>query len=745
MGMALQSDHEFAPTEIARAVFPTAFRGYDQDAVRRYLGRLAAALEHEQEYGGLGALEGRPPADDRIEELEAEIAELQGEIKELELELVQRSVDGEMAEEETAGRGGSAFDEHRAIELLGQETARVLESARSAAADILKRAEKQAASLKAEAKRELAQARRRAAALVAEKEAESEELLTRLAERAEADARRLASEAEEHRQAVVEESSKILAESETRAAAQQAGAEDRARQIVADAETLRQQVIAELVAERRQAQTDLDRMIGARDRLAMSLAVARSELDEVADALVDVVPLTGGPDDPEPDEVADDEVARLIEKLDEAEEADGLADEGSDAPADDDEGSGHTVDGAIGDELEPTVEMPAIGVEPATPVITATEDAAGEAAPEADAGPAAAVEPEGADGAGVFDGAAPPDDVEVMSIGDIDVDTLPDSDDVLNRRPDDGSPLSLVEGFSTIELADDDRSGAAPVIDLTDRDGGGGRRSRREREPEVAPVGALVDAPSDPADIITTVACRAAGAQPDRNRGDLLLDREPGGALPAAFEARDIALTKAGPNLRRQLRRALNDDQSEILERLRGGRGEIRTDELPPYGDQIDHYLAPLRLGLVEIARAGARAAGADDSAPASLDNLVRQLARFIVDRVRTPTIEAIEQADHTDRERILEPVRALYRDFRNIGLPDLTEDALHEAFAIGLYDGIAESAPVAWVVDPRTDPDPVCEVNRDRQDLHRGQAFPSGHVRPLSLPGCRCLVVPAD
>lgn len=56
---------------------------------------------------------------------------------------------------------------------------------------------------------------------------------------------------------------------------------------MADAEILRQRVVSELVVERRDAQQDMDRIKAARDRSALSLAVARSELDEVADALVD--------------------------------------------------------------------------------------------------------------------------------------------------------------------------------------------------------------------------------------------------------------------------------------------------------------------------------------------------------------------------------------------------------------------------------------------------------------------------
>ena len=215
--------------------------------------------------------------------------------------------------------------------------------------------------------------------------------------------------------------------------------------------------------------------------------------------------------------------------------------------------------------------------------------------------------------------------------------------------------------------------------------------------------------------------------------------------LPRWFGARDVAITRSGANLRRQLRRALNDDQSEVLDRLRSGRGTIDVDELPPVGEQIEHFLAPLRRGLVDIARAGAQAGGADDVDEAAFDNMIDQLAVYVANRVRLPTVAAIEAADHADRERILEPIRSGYRDFRNIGLPDLVDDALHEAFAIGLWDAIDDDSTVAWTVDPRTDPDPVCEVNRDRLGLLKGEPFPSGHVRPLSIPGCRCLVVPAD
>lgn len=879
--MAIQSDQEFAPTQIARAVFPTAFRGYDQDAVRRYLSRLASALEHQQEYAGLGELEARTPAHERVEELETEVEDLQQEIRDLELELVQRSVSG--ADDATAEPvvDNVPFDEHRAIELLGKETARVLESARSAAADILKRAETQAASLKSQAKSELAEARRRADSLLTEKQAETEELTARLTSEAETEAERISVEAKEHRDAVLEESSKILSEAEALSEAEQADAEERAKQIVADAETLRQQVVSELVAERREAQLDMERIKAARDRLAMSLAVARSELDEVADALVDAsvnqdeqppaVPVpVGGRSHRE-------EVAGLIDQLEAT--GDRTAEQGEQGEPDE-QGEGDSPEAKAGDDTEnqqtepsdlsedgaddgnkksaeesdgkeqPPVSGDAADNQPGAaksgnkgssakkvqnsrrfgteeigdgttsadagqPVAddgglkiggnTGSSDSVSGAANRATDGVRASVKqkkngrsrksqqksgksaqnaqkngPSGKASSGSNknkrntspDNAR--DDEDLVSVidaalsdgdGESQVATEPESgadedivnvfeivsdgqgqdvgdDAEMNQLPAEGEKLSLVEGFTTIDLGD---------VDLRSKDGkgDGGKGEDTDLEGEGANPelmhSVVVNEPQIPEDVITTVVSRTAVGGSERTQGDLLVEQPFTGRLPKEFSARDLALTRSGPNFRRQLRRALNDDQSDVLDRLRAGRGAITAEELPSFNDQIERYHGPLRRGLAEIAQAGAKVGGQADLSHAALDNLVKQLAKYIVDRVRVPTIKIVDEDTEADRERILEPIRALYRDFRNVGLPDLSEDALYEAFAIGLYDSIEPSAPVSWVLDPRSDPDPVCDINSDRQDVIKGGTFPSGHARPLSLPGCRCLVTLAD
>ena len=85
MSMASDARAEFDPKEIARAAFPTVFRGYDQDAVRRYLSRLASAVNRAQQLGLLGSVDNNQDGiPGREAELELEASELRARVDELE-------------------------------------------------------------------------------------------------------------------------------------------------------------------------------------------------------------------------------------------------------------------------------------------------------------------------------------------------------------------------------------------------------------------------------------------------------------------------------------------------------------------------------------------------------------------------------------------------------------------------------------------------------------------------------------
>jgi DivIVA domain-containing protein len=803
--MSMQSDHEFAPTQIAAADFPTAFRGYDQEAVRRYLTRLSAALE---EKGGdaLAAL-ARTTTLDRIEELEEENDTLRAEVRDLELELVQRSVDGPGSARAKRGGGDtddelsidfdSEFDEHRAIELLGKETARVLESARSAAVDIVKKAERQAKTIEKDARSELSEARRNARRLMAEKQAEAEELVNKVAAEAEETADRLRTEADQHREIVLAESKKIMSDAEAQAEADEKWAQQRAEQIVADAEALRQQLLSELVVERTRIRADLEEMSTARDRLVMALVVARSELDDMSQRLDEVSALTAeAPGDADTavavdlhEAEAEAQVGELVAELDErlpeikekrakppskrssdsaVEERDDDDDEVVDLTDDDaGDGSDRSSEGrgrsgasstpggrpagggsagkpsssrstrkttrsrkrtrrrsepgetATGNDASVAGSATAVAEPPADEAEQiATAGAPAEEPDRIEVDDAASGELDGAAADVDHGDAAAPADVDAGADSATESEAEPASDDDAADGTDvDDGAGSLIQGFNTIELTESE-------LGLSSTGG----------------------EPADEADalelVITTVVSRQRGEHIEGNRGDLLIDEDYRGRLPSAIAARDAALESAG-EFHRSVRRALNDDQSEVLDRLRAGRGAIEVSELPRFTDQIERYLTPLRDGLAPVALAGARAGGRREIPAGVLDNLAKQLAKYIVDKVRIPVIREVEHATDHDREKLFEPIRSIYRDFRNTGLLDLADDALYESFAIGLYGAIPDEAPVVWLLDPRHDPDPVCEINAGRSGVLKGQKFPSGHVRPLALPNCRCLVVP--
>ena len=740
--MASDGRAEFDPSEIARVDFPTAFRGYDQDAVRRYLSRLAAAVGRAQELGLLGTVD--PDQDDeRFIELEIEAGQLRSRVLELESRLEAAVSESPPA----ATASGQPLDEAELIQLLGAETARILETARSAAADIVKRAESDAAQVKHlseveargrldEADSILAAARTEAADIVAGAEAE----LAKAQARIKADTARAAEESRA-------DAERVLAEATGRADAELSAARRRSAELVANAEGKREEILGDLVTRRRISREQLVVMNAARDRLAVALASARNELDDVTSVLQRAAPAQEEIDvrEPSPDVVAQAaeqatgtgptadaqraEVAELVALLDRnrpdiltvggapvgavtvnGSPANGSAGNGSAASSSAGNGSGHG----------PAGHGPAGNG--STGSGSAGNGAAAKAAPATAAGSGLHFTstdiPTNGNGSGRGGGAAvvkgdgiPMEYLTVEQYGSVE----PQGAVALDDPPAELLVLSDTE-HAVVDLGLDRtrpdlyRLGSAPAALLGHGPGGSMHRSA--------------------------------------TRGDLPRSSPWAGALPPAFEARDVALSRATPGFRRRLKRAVNDDQSDMLERLRAGRGPISVAELPPVEHQLDAYIDALRPVLVDVVTSGAEVLGCLDIPLPAVENLCLQLARHVVDCLRTPAIGAVERAiatdRATDREGILDPVRVIYRDFRNTTLPDLIEDALHEAFALGLYHAIGPDQPVLWATDPRLDPDPICEDNSASRALVKGSNFPSGHPRPLSMPGCRCLLIPA-
>ncbi len=825
--MASDGRAEFDPSEIARVDFPTAFRGYDQDAVRRYLSRLAAAVGRAQELGLLGTVD--PELDDEhLIELELEAGSLRQQVEELEGRLVEAQARLDAVPAPVAA-SDQPLDEAELIKLLGSETARILETARSAGADITKRAETEVAALRAETESEcrslvkeaehaLAAARTEAENIVAAAEAET----AREQSRSKAEAARILEEARIDGERVRDDAT-AAAESEMGTARQ------RAAQVVGDAEALREEILGDLATRRRISREQLVVMNAARDRLAVALAAARSELDDVTSVLQRAAPAQDEIDVREPSadalsavKATDShraEVADLVALLDRSRSTGTSGSAPAAAPSSDNGSNGcnglrlgcargqrgprfarrqrrhaerqprqrepverhpphrHQLDRHQPDrhqldrhccERQPdqrglrqrrpgqrglrqrqrSVGQRRPGVQRVGPHRFAPGRRLGERHPVVERGASGGAPSNGTLSNGSSNGSAN------GTAGTGTNGTATNGTVANGSRPGAGLPMEYLSVDSSASAVAVDEAPAGPMklddlLILADSDLGAAQDRLRPPsthrvedgdvdELRIIGFGGVRGGPSPLVGSGSGMMHRSAA------RGDLPRTTPYGGVLPTAFDGRDIALNRATPGFRRRLKRAVNDDQSEVLEALRAGRGTVTPAELPPLEHQLDVYIDALRPVLFDVVTSGAELLGCLDIPVPAVESLCLQLARHVVECLRTPSVAAIERAATTDREAILDPIRGIYRDFRNGMLPDLIEDALHEAFALGLYHAIDPSDQVLWVTDPRLDPDPICEDNSASRALPKGANFPSGHPRPLSMPGCRCLVIPA-
>ena len=119
--MAVSTGPNFSAKAIAEAEFPSAFRGYDTEAVREFLQDVADTFDHLEQLGN-------KPADSvsqsQLRELKKENLKLRSKLK---TEPSQRSSSASVVD----------LQDDQVAAVLGKEATRILEAARAAAADII--------------------------------------------------------------------------------------------------------------------------------------------------------------------------------------------------------------------------------------------------------------------------------------------------------------------------------------------------------------------------------------------------------------------------------------------------------------------------------------------------------------------------------------------------------------------------------------------------------------------------------
>jgi len=224
-------------------------------------------------------------------------------------------------------------------------------------------------------------------------------------------------------------------------------------------------------------------------------------------------------------------------------------------------------------------------------------------------------------------------------------------------------------------------------------------------------------------------ASAAAPKKPSAPKADA-----PNGEL---FLRRDAAIEEVLSALTRKVKRALQDDQNIVLERLRDASVTELEDELT----QRARYAEAARETLGEVATAGTAFAVAETGvAPGVVDSAVidecaADLAVTIVVALRK-RIMADGNGDASER------ANAAYKEWRGARVERLCTDVARRAFHVGVTQSAA-GRQVQFIVAPNDAPCDACALDATAPPRAYGQAFPSGSLYPPLHAGCACTVLP--
>ena len=654
--VSISSSTPLSPDEVARKSFPSARRGLDGEAVRIFLGKVAAELR--------GAIEREAVLRERVVEAE-------------------RRAEDPVLDEATLTRA------------VGVETAKILWTAHDAAGNLVAKAEERAAELIAEAGQVLA---RQTAA------SEAEALKIRAAAE---------QEAAEYTSRAKAEADSITNLAHADAVELFDATKEECRRMVAEARGLRNRALADLVARRRALRVQLEELRAGKDSLLQVVDVVGASVEELRERLASA--------EDEARVAAEQAGQRVAQEL------------------------GH------GDLVELEEELAAVSSGPGGNGFGGDKEASSGVAAAAGRDAVAGTPPAGDSG-------------------------------VEGERDQDGSSASrqsVDELFARIRAsraAEEAAAVAAASVPVG-------------AEPEQV-VGITQDVlvVTEQAELAGEVSPEVGGA--DQGAEVVVSDGEEAAeSLDVAVEAeitevvgpasdadaitepdveslarRDHLLGSITAKLGRALKRALQDDQNDLLNALRQSSRKPVLDELAPPNVQRQRFVAAASDHLARAYEAGAAflvtgdaVAGPCVTAPAPSAAvafeagalLAAELADDLAGMLRQRIEDSLSELEGSS-EGSADAAGVAYREWKGTRVEGLAGDFTTRAFAVGELAvlsvlGEDEAPLLRWAVE---DDDgggscPDCDDNSLAGPQPPGAEFPTGHAHPPVHPGCRCLLVP--
>jgi hypothetical protein len=215
-----------------------------------------------------------------------------------------------------------------------------------------------------------------------------------------------------------------------------------------------------------------------------------------------------------------------------------------------------------------------------------------------------------------------------------------------------------------------------------------------------------------------------------------------------ALAWRSAALGDLPGDAAKRLKRLLQDDQSELLERLRSWRGVgPAASHIPPPDQHGERFTSGLR-DVLDIAFSAGRQAGGSSDPGDPAATIASLVTKQLVTPLRRDLMRLIEPPPGWDTSATAASKRAsdVYRVWKGVRTDLLGEGLVYAVFHQGLLQAAraSGSANKEWVVsaDERNCPREVCRSNAAAGPVGLDAPFPSGHAVPPAHGGCTCTVL---
>ena len=613
------------------------------------------------------------------------------------------------------------LDEATVTNVLGEHAAHLLASARETAASITGEAQAQADAVRRDAELRVARMRDEAEGLLARRMAEADAATAGVQQAAEAGARKLAEQARAQAEALVEQ------------------AKQQGREMVAEARDLRERMLGDLTRRRRATQLQVEQLRAARERLLAAYDVVRRTADEATAELTAAEPEA---------RLAAEAVARRAQEAGPAGALEPAADLGSPAP----EPASSVTEPASPalDPAAPASEPPSLAREPDSPIPG-----------RASAGPPhVPVASPSTPPAGKGQGRSAPASALLRRMPPAPTAPAPTA-----PAPPDRPPLRPQTAAAALARHIPAGDPAAPPVPRPVA----ASPARSELSTMENPVVSVEEGLRAPA--VGNGAAHPPDSSVDRLFARIRADRQPPAseavtaeaAAPAvapapaavldpvtrenALGGRDELLENVEAGLVRALKRILQDEQNEVLDRLRRQGPVGRAAVLPDAGAHQAAYRDAALPWLQQAARAGV--GFASDPSPGSeadkayppRDGQAQDLAAELVGPLRDRLARALGGADD---ESVAESLRAAYRQWKVQHVEASARHSVLTAFSAGAFAATPDGAALQWLVDDDGHC-PDCDDNALAGPTAKGLPFPTGQLYPPAHPGCRCLLVPAS